>query len=431
MKVLVMGGTRFNGLALVQELVKWGHDVTVLNRGQSEARLPRPVRRLYADRTNHEQLREVLGPEEFDVVQDLSGYALADVQPLVEILRGRIGHYLFGSSTVIYARPKVLPIRESDPVDRSERQTEYGLQKLKVEAYLFDQYRRNGFPATVVPLSMVLGPNNMVADREQRMFQRLLLGRPVLIPGDGTTLSQTGHVDDGAVAMRMLMMQPQTFGKRYNLTGRDYWSDEAYVDTFAEIIGVTPHKVFVPAPVMDDIYAGKGRPVHGPQGRAGHEQGRRLGGRSDGKARPAGGGRARTHPAACAQHPPLERQHLLLGRAAVGGRRVPARVYLRGRGGAHLRLVPERETQRIAAIRLQLGGQPPQGSWGAVSPSEALLSWLRQPTACRSRRTREPEREKWVSRFVRCPCWGRGRMDRQEGIGSRTSPRPRTRCWTW
>ena len=105
---------------------------------------------------------------------------------------------------------------------------------------------------------MVLGPNNMVADREQRMFQRLLLGRPVLIPGDGTTLSQIGHVDDGAVAMRMLMMQPQTFGKRYNLTGRDYWSDEAYVDTFSEIIGVTPHKVFVPAQVMDDIYAGKG-----------------------------------------------------------------------------------------------------------------------------------------------------------------------------
>jgi nucleoside-diphosphate-sugar epimerase len=256
-KVLVMGGTRFNGLALVQELVKWGHQVTVLNRGKSEARLPRPVRRLYADRTNHEQLREVLGPEEFDVVQDLSGYALADVQPLVEVFRGRIGHYLFGSSTVIYARPRILPIRESDPVDRSERQTEYGQQKLKVEAYLFEQYRSTGFPATVVPLSMVLGPNNMVADREQRMFQRLLLGRPVLIPGDGTTLSQIGHVDDGAVALRMLMLQPQTFGKRYNLTGRDYWSDEAYVDTFGELVGVAPHKVFVPAQVMDEIYAGQ------------------------------------------------------------------------------------------------------------------------------------------------------------------------------
>ena len=256
-KVLVMGGTRFNGLALVQELAKWGHEVTVLNRGQSKAPLPHAVRRLYADRTNHDQLREVLGAEEFDVVQDTSGYALADVQPLVEILRGRIGHYVFASSTVIYAKPKVLPIRESDPVDRSERQTEYGSQKLKVEAYLFEQYRTSGFPATVVPFSMVFGPNNIIADREQRMFQRLLLGRPVLIPGDGTTLSQIGHVDDGAVAMRMLMMQPQTFGKRYNLTGRDYWSDEAYVDTFAELLGVTPHKVFVPAQVMDEIYAGQ------------------------------------------------------------------------------------------------------------------------------------------------------------------------------
>ncbi len=29
MKILVMGGTRFNGLALVHELVKYGHDVTV------------------------------------------------------------------------------------------------------------------------------------------------------------------------------------------------------------------------------------------------------------------------------------------------------------------------------------------------------------------------------------------------------------------
>jgi nucleoside-diphosphate-sugar epimerase len=260
-KVLVMGGTRFNGLSLVQELAKWGHQVTVLNRGQTQAQLPRAVRRLYADRTNHEQLREVLGPEEFDVVQDVSGYALADVQPLVELFRGRIGHYIFAGSTVVYARAKVLPIRESDPVDRSERQTEYGHQKLNVEAYLFEQYRTNGFPATVVPFSMVFGPNNIIADREQRMFQRLLLGRPVLIPGDGTTLSQIGHVDDEAVAMRMLMLQPQTFGKRYNLTGRDYWSEEGYVDTFAGIVGVTPHKVFVPAPVMDEIYSGQTEPA--------------------------------------------------------------------------------------------------------------------------------------------------------------------------
>ena len=257
MKILVMGGTRFNGLALVHELVKYGYDVTVLNRGQTAVRLPRATRRLYADRTNQEQLREVLGPEEFDVVQDLSCYSIDDLAPMVDIFRNRIGHYIFASSTVIYAATNILPIREDDPVDRSERQTEYGRQKLACEALLVDEYRRNGFPGTTVPFSMVLGPNNMVADREQRMFKRLLLGRPVLIAGDGSTLGQIGHVDDGAAAMRMLMMAPQTFGKRYNLSGKDYFSDEGYVDTFADIVGVKAKKVYIPPTVMDDVYAGR------------------------------------------------------------------------------------------------------------------------------------------------------------------------------
>lgn len=256
MRVLVMGGTRFNGLALVHDLVRHGHDVTILNRGQSEAEVPRSVRRLYADRTDHQQLREVLGPEEFDVVQDISGYSLQDLEPMVDIFRGRIGHYIFASSTVIYGPTKVLPIRETHPVDRSERQGEYGRQKLLCEDYLFSEFRSNGFPATTIPFSMVFGPHNIIPEREQRMFKRLLLGRPVMIPGDGTTLSQIGHVDDEATALRMLMLQPQTFGKRYNITGKDYWSDEGYVDTFAEIIGVEPNKVFIPPQVMDDIYAG-------------------------------------------------------------------------------------------------------------------------------------------------------------------------------
>jgi len=96
-----MGGTRFNGLALVNDLVRHGHDVTVFNRGQSEAKLPRAVRRLYGDRNDHESLTAMLKREDFDVVQDVSGYSIEDVQPLFEAFKGRIGHYIFAGSTVI------------------------------------------------------------------------------------------------------------------------------------------------------------------------------------------------------------------------------------------------------------------------------------------------------------------------------------------
>jgi nucleoside-diphosphate-sugar epimerase len=89
------------------------------------------------------------------------------------------------------------------------------------------------------------------------MFVRLKQGRRVLLPGDGTTLGQVGHVYDEARALRMLMGNARTFGRRYNLTGADCFSDEGYVDTFAEVMGVEVEKVYIPADLMDDLYAGR------------------------------------------------------------------------------------------------------------------------------------------------------------------------------
>ena len=54
MRVLVMGGTQFNGRALVHELVAAGHDVTICNRGRTESDVPEEVARLVADRTDHD-----------------------------------------------------------------------------------------------------------------------------------------------------------------------------------------------------------------------------------------------------------------------------------------------------------------------------------------------------------------------------------------
>ena len=276
MKVLVMGGTRFNGLSLVHELVRHGHEVTTFNRGVSEAVLPKSVRRLYGDRNEHQQLTDTLRKEDFDVVQDISGYTIPDVQPLYEAFKGRIGHYIFAGSTVIYADTKVLPIRESHPLDEGPKQGDYGKNKILVERWLFEKWRSEGFPSTVMSFSMVFGPNNNNAEREQRVFMRLLSGRPILIPGDGTTVQQIGHVDDEAKALRMAMLNPNTFGKRYNVTGRDYWTDEGYMDTFADVVGVNPTKVFIPAQLVTDIFEDRvslsGSTVRLREARAGAQQ---------------------------------------------------------------------------------------------------------------------------------------------------------------
>ncbi len=256
MRVLVMGGTQFNGLALVHQLVAAGHDVTVCNRGRTEADIPPTVARLVADRTDHEQLRQVLGGTEWDCVQDVTAYHPEDVDIMMEIFRDRIGHYLFASSTVTYAS-KDTPITENDPDERGETQIEYGYHKILCEERLFAAHAEYGFPATTVPFSMVLGPHNAMTDREQRMFARLRTGRPILVPGDGSTRLQVGDVDDQARALVALMGDTATHGRRYNVTGIESVTRNEYVALAAEAVGVEPDIRHVPADVMEALWTGE------------------------------------------------------------------------------------------------------------------------------------------------------------------------------
>jgi nucleoside-diphosphate-sugar epimerase len=256
MRMLVMGGTQFNGLALVHELARCGHDVTIVNRGRTEAPLPDGIHRLFADRTDHDQMRDVLGGLEFDVVLDMSAYHPDDVRLMVELFDGRTGQYVFASSTVVYAASDHLPITEDHPTERGDPQIEYGGNKLLCEDVLDEARHDHDFPSTVVYFSMVYGPRNIIPDREQRMFARLEAGRPVLIPGDGTTVFQVGHVDDQARALEATTRAPATVGRRYNITGKHFQSDLGYVATTAAHIGVEPDLRFIPADTMDALWDG-------------------------------------------------------------------------------------------------------------------------------------------------------------------------------
>ncbi|NIR38061.1 MAG: NAD-dependent epimerase/dehydratase family protein, partial [Actinobacteria bacterium] len=88
----------------------------------------------------------------------MTAYHPGDVALMVELLRDAVGHYVFASSTVTYAASETLPITETHPDDRSERQNEYGLHKLLCEDILRAAHADHGFPATSVPFSMVFGP---------------------------------------------------------------------------------------------------------------------------------------------------------------------------------------------------------------------------------------------------------------------------------
>jgi nucleoside-diphosphate-sugar epimerase len=204
MRVLVLGGNRYIGLELVFALARRGHAVTVMN--SHEAPLPPGARRLHGDRRQPGVLEAVLGPERdaFDAVFDNTAYQPEDLQPLLALFGGRVRHFVFTSSTAVYRRSFVQPVRESfrrhDVRDEDPRKA-YGVGKVRCEDLLAAEHARSGFPFTTLRVGHTLGPRSPLASRDPVFFARLEQKRPIPIPGDGLALVHLIHVADVASLM--------------------------------------------------------------------------------------------------------------------------------------------------------------------------------------------------------------------------------------
>jgi nucleoside-diphosphate-sugar epimerase len=255
MRVLVLGGNRYIGRHLVEELARRGHHVTVFNSHPSP--LPEGVRRLHGDRQQPGVIEAVLGPEResFDAVFDNTSYQTTDVTPLVELFRGRVQHYVFTSSTAVYLWPDVQPVTEESAVsddDAVNPSRGYGAGKVRCERFLRTEFERIGFPATSLRVGHTLGPHSPLP-REHAFFARMKAGRPILVPGDGMPFVHLVHVDDVASAMCAVLSTSASAGQVYNVNGAQFSSIATYLRKMAAAAGVEPSLVFVPRDVAKTI----------------------------------------------------------------------------------------------------------------------------------------------------------------------------------
>ena len=235
MRVLILGGTEFISLGLVRTLVRDGHEVAVLNRGHRGERLPPGVRVIVCDRKDHAALRQALARERVDALVDVS-YAPTtgdDVDVVLDALDDRVGHVLFVSTCRVYDH--ALPIPYSERTPRGLYWGEYAKNKIAGEDALLRHHRDRGLPVTVVRPTHVYGPWN-TRDNETFIFDRLVRGRPILMPGTGGWLRQFGHVEDLADAMTAMLGDRRAFGQAYNVMGEETITQVGFVETIAEVV---------------------------------------------------------------------------------------------------------------------------------------------------------------------------------------------------
>lgn len=249
--ILFLGGTGNISTAVVELLVARGHRVGVLTRGTQAA--PAGVCQLTADRHDADAMRRAIGGDWPDVVINFIGYTPAELALDHAVFAGHIRHYLFISTTMVYAVPRrQLPLTEEGA--RGNPFSPYAQQKHLCEDWLLEKWRAEKFPVTIVRPSHTYGPRwipNPVRSSSYAPVARLERGQPIFVHDDGQGLWTLTAASDFATGLAGLVGRAETCGEAFHIT-----SDEVLTwnQIYAEIIraaGVRQAEILkIPTPFL-------------------------------------------------------------------------------------------------------------------------------------------------------------------------------------
>src|SRR6266545_626178 len=206
MRLLVLGGTRFVGRAIVEEALGRGHEVTTFNRGHTGVDVA-GVETVRGDRESSVDLQRLVAGRSWDVVVDTSGYVPRVVGNAARALLGLAGRYVFLSTISVYPDWPANGVSEASPVyecspdaggsaadEASWSATQYGTYKAGCERAVAEVF---GDRALVLRPGVILGPQENVG-RLTWWLRRIARGGRVLGPGSPDRSIQPIDVRDVA-----------------------------------------------------------------------------------------------------------------------------------------------------------------------------------------------------------------------------------------
>lgn len=162
-KALVIGGTRFFGVHLVNDLIQKGWDVTVATRGLTKDEFDNKVNRIQVDRRNKKDMLAAFDSKSFDVIYDQICYSSFDALEAIDLFRNKTKKYIVTSSMSVYGKNKGHLAEESfNPnmyplIIKQQEEVAYDEGKRLMEAAFF---QKAPFPVTAVRFPIVLGEND-------------------------------------------------------------------------------------------------------------------------------------------------------------------------------------------------------------------------------------------------------------------------------
>lgn len=255
MKVLFIGGTGTISMAISRQLIEEGHELYLINRGNRNSVLPEGAHLLTADIENEEEVGRLLGDMKFDVVADFIAFQKRQLERDYRLFKDRCRQFIYISSASVYQKP-LSDYRITEGTPLSNPFWEYSRNKIEGEEYLMLRYRQNGFPITIVrpshtydERSVPLGVHGEKGSYQ--VIKRMLMGKPVIIHGDGTSLWTMTHNSDFARGFIGLMNNIHAIGETVQITSDETVTWNQAYEAIAKALGVPLIAIHVSSEFLD------------------------------------------------------------------------------------------------------------------------------------------------------------------------------------
>ena len=257
MRVVLLGGTRFVGVAILEQLLAYGHDVLVVHRGEHEIEPAPKVSHLHAARADLPAHAREIASFRPDAAIDTCAMTIADARAALEALPAGIQVVLLSSMDVYRAFGSLSARAETDPVPLDEesplRDRSLPDPGVRLSGWDFSWSDYDKVPvereylahdAIVLRLPVVFGEHDYLV-REEPVLRRIRAGRKRIPLGTANLLFTRGYVGDVALAARLAIRSPRP-GAVYNVGERRTASMGLWMRQIAAAAGAQVEFVRVP-----------------------------------------------------------------------------------------------------------------------------------------------------------------------------------------
>jgi nucleoside-diphosphate-sugar epimerase len=256
MRVLILGGTKFIGAAVVDRLITGGHEVAVFHRGETESGLPSGVTHIHGERKKLKEFQSQFEQFAPEIVIDMILFNEAEANELVAVCQSLSARVVVISSLDVYQAYDRLRGVVNEPLDnsplgedaplrvkpfpyrvyaRDESDRSYYYDKIPAERVVMNCAEVAG---TILRLPFVYGAGDY-QHRLAHYLQRMDDGRPAIILGatQANWRGTRGAVENVADAIVLATEQSRASGRVYNVGEAIARTEVEWVTTIAQIAG--------------------------------------------------------------------------------------------------------------------------------------------------------------------------------------------------